>query len=130
MLDPHPRKHGPGRAVLIRLERIARGESPEPEKPPSAPSPPAAAPDPPAPLSPSAVAAARRLKDAGLEPPLESEFDPADLAAVRDVGEAVRVSRTLHYHAEVLSSIRARLIALAERNGGAVTLQTAQTANL
>jgi selenocysteine-specific elongation factor len=32
ILDPHPRRHGPGRDVLVRLERLARGEQvPEPE---------------------------------------------------------------------------------------------------
>lgn len=34
----------------------------------------------------------------------------------------MRVSRTLHYHADVLSDIRGRLVDLAGRNGGAVSL--------
>ena len=74
------------------------------------------------PLSDSALALERRLRDAGVEPPLDSELDAADLAALRDAGRAVRVSKNLHYHAEVLRDIRTRLVALAERHGGAVTL--------
>ena len=30
VLDPRPRRHGPGRDVFVRLERLARGEAPEP----------------------------------------------------------------------------------------------------
>jgi selenocysteine-specific elongation factor len=64
----------------------------------------------------------QRLRDAGVEPPLDSELDAADLAALRDAGRAVRVTKNLHYHAEVLADIRARLIELAKRNGGVVSL--------
>ena len=31
VLDPRPRKHGPSRDLLTRLERLSRGEPPEPE---------------------------------------------------------------------------------------------------
>jgi selenocysteine-specific elongation factor len=34
----------------------------------------------------------------------------------------VRISKTLHYHADVLADIRERLVELAARHGGAVTL--------
>jgi selenocysteine-specific elongation factor len=34
----------------------------------------------------------------------------------------VRVTKNLHYHVDALADIRARLIELAHRNGGAVTL--------
>jgi selenocysteine-specific elongation factor len=64
----------------------------------------------------------RRLREAGTEPPLDSEVDAGDLAALRGAGRAVRVSKALHYHAEVLGDIRRRLVAIAERNGGQVTL--------
>jgi selenocysteine-specific elongation factor len=73
-------------------------------------------------LSPSAEALEQRLKQAGVEPPLDSELDTQDLATLRAAGRAVRVSRTLHYHPDVLADIRARLVALAQRNGGAVSL--------
>ena len=84
---------------------------------------PAPAPEPaPATLSASAQALERRLRDAGVEPPIDSELDAGDLAALRDAGRAVRVSKSLHYHVDSLADIRARLVALAKQNGGAVTL--------
>ena len=73
-------------------------------------------------LSSSAIALEQQLRDAGVEPPLDSEVDDADLAALREAGRAVRVSKVLHYHVDALAEIRARLVKLAERNGGAVTL--------
>src|SRR5205085_3071781 len=80
------------------------------------------APTAPAPLSTSAISLERRLREARFEPPLDSELNPSDLAALRDAARAVRVGRNLHYHPDVLAEIRVRLIALAERSGGAVTL--------
>ncbi len=127
VLDPLPRRHGPSRAVLTRLERLARGEDPEPSErgrmAPGTPAKPAPTPPPAAaPLSPSAQALEQRLRNAGAEPPLDSELDPADLAALRDAGRAVRVTKALHYHADALGEIRERLIEVAGRNGGAITL--------
>ncbi len=116
-LDAQPRKHGPSRNLLVALERLSRGEetaetgvAPAPARPPAAP------------LSPSALALERRLRDAGLEPPLESEVDPDDLGALRAAGRAIRVSKALHYHPDVLADVRRRVIALAGEHGGAVTL--------
>jgi selenocysteine-specific elongation factor len=126
VLDPHPRKHGPSRDLLARLERLARGE---PEPAPAAPEPALAGPEPPATparsaqaLSPSAVALERRLREAGFEPPLDAELDPDDLAALRGAGRAVRVSKTLHYHPDALARLRSTVIGLADRHDGAVTL--------
>jgi selenocysteine-specific elongation factor len=124
ILDPHPRKHGPSRALTSRLERLARGEEapetePEPkpvDRPPT--DQPTAAPE----LSLSALAAEARLREAGLEPPLDAEFDPDDLAALRAAGRAVRVSKSMHYHADTLAEARVRIVELAGRHGGAVTL--------
>jgi selenocysteine-specific elongation factor len=143
VLDPRPRRHGPSRDVLVRLERLARGE----ELPlPSGRASPAsrhgplgvrprhdrsgressgwtpAKPAPTQPLSSSALVLEQRLRDAGVEPPIDSELDAGDLAALRNAGRAVRVSKALHYHADSLDEIRARLVELAQRNGGAVTL--------
>ncbi len=125
VLDPRPRKHGPSRVFTARLQRLARGEDddgpavrPAPEATPAVVSAPAR----PVELSPSAVALEQRLRTAALQPPLDSELDPGDLAALRAAGHAVRVSRTLHYHADVLADVRARVVAIAERNDGAVTL--------
>jgi selenocysteine-specific elongation factor len=129
VLDAHPRKHGPSREVMVRLERLSRGEDPDedaarlgasargqPDGPDSRQH------SPPVRLSLSAEALVRRLRDAGFEPPLDSELDRGDLEAVRDAGRAVRVSKNLHYHPDVLADIRARIIGLASKNGGAVTL--------
>jgi selenocysteine-specific elongation factor len=78
--------------------------------------------EPPPPLSPAALALEQRLRAAGSEPPLDAELDAEQLSALRAAGRAVRVSRTLHYHPEVLEQVRERVIALAQRRGGAVTL--------
>jgi selenocysteine-specific elongation factor len=123
VLDPHPRRHGPSREVLARLERLSRGEAdPEPSGRGSpAPRTPSEA-RPQKPLTDSARALEERLREAGVEPPLDSELDADDLAALREAGRAVRVTKGLHYHAAALGEIRGRVIALAERNGGAVTL--------
>jgi selenocysteine-specific elongation factor len=125
VLDPAPRRHGPSRDTLGRLERLARGEKAEvsgrgtrphgrreaaPEKRVARP------------LSSSAQALEHRLREAGVEPPIDSELDAGDLAALREAGRAVRVSKALHYHAEVLGEIRARVIAVAEGHGGVITL--------
>ena len=122
VLDPAPRRHGPSRDVLARLERIARGEPAEPAgRARTAPRTPSKA-RPEKALSDSALTLERRLQAAGVEPPLDSELDAADLAALRDAGRAVRVTKNLHYHADVLADIRARLIEVARQNGGAVSL--------
>src|SRR5205807_4257859 len=65
VLDAHPRKHGPGREVLIRLERLAEGKPDEEPQPEPRTDPPPA----PAPLSESALALEDQLKRAGAEPP-------------------------------------------------------------
>jgi len=117
VLDPAPRRHGPSRDLLARLARLERGE--EPEEPPPAPSPPRAQPTSPPPLTDAAIAAEARLRAAGLTPPLDADLGaaPADLAALRSVGGAVRIGRTMHMHPEALDDARARLLALLEADG-------------
>jgi selenocysteine-specific elongation factor len=68
-------------------------------------------------LSPSAIALEQRLKDAGYEPPLDAAVDAEDLKALREAGHAIRVTKTLHYHPDVLVDVRQRVIAM-----GSVTL--------
>jgi selenocysteine-specific elongation factor len=121
VLDPHPRRHGPSRELLVRLERLARGDSGGVSVPkdPKRRADQAQAPEP---LRPSALALEERLRQAGLQPPLDSELDPDDLAALRAAGRAVRVSKTLHYHPDVLADVRRRVVELADDHGGAVTL--------
>ena len=129
VLDGHPKKHGPSRDLLARLERLARDEQLEEESDgtstravgqPDGPG--SRQHSPPVRLPASAKALEQRLKAAGLEPPIDSELDPDDLRTLREAGRAVRVSRNLHYHQDVLADARARIVALAERNGGAITL--------
>jgi selenocysteine-specific elongation factor len=121
VLDPHPRRHGPSRELLVRLERLARGDSGDVSVPKDQKrrADQAQAPEP---LRPSALALEERLRQAGLQPPLDSELDPDDLAALRAAGRAVRVSKTLHYHPDVLADVRRRVVELADDHGGAVTL--------
>ncbi len=122
VLDPAPRRHGPSRELTARLERLARGEAPEPAgRALPAPRTPSEA-RPKEALSSSARALEERLREAGAEPPLDSELDAGDLTALREAERAVRVSKTLHYHVDVLADIRARLVEMAGRNGGAVRL--------
>ena len=121
VLDPYARKHGARREVLVRLERLARGEpdpvpAAEPDTPPSIP--PLAQ----QPLSTGAVALEERLREARFEPPPDSELDAGDLETLRRAGRAVRVSKTLHFHAGALEDATRRVVDLAERNGGSVTL--------
>ena len=97
VLDPRPRKHGPG-ARPARPPRApgargaggaavhgarARGRA-EPE--------PAQAPEPQPLLGARRSRSSERLREAGFEPPLDSELDAADLAALREAGRAVRVT--------------------------------------
>ena len=130
VLDPHPRRHGPSRELLTRLARLSSGEPPEPE--PSSERAVSAGGERragrshhasvQAALTRAQLALESELKKAGLEPPLDSELDAEDLAALRAAGRAVRVSRALHYHAGVLADVRRRVLELAARNGGALTL--------
>jgi selenocysteine-specific elongation factor len=117
VLDAHPRRHGPSRELLTRLERLSRGDAghvsvPREQKRRSSQDKPE-----PVELSPSAIALERRLKEAGFEPPLDAELDADDLAALRSAGRAVRVSKALHYHPEVLADLRRRVVEMAGDRG-------------
>ena len=122
VLDPAPRRHGPSRDVIARLERRARGEELSEPAGRASPAPGMPAKPAPKPLSSSALALEARLREAGVEPPIDSEVDVADLAALREAGRAVRVSKSLHYHVESLAEIRGRLVEVAERHDGVITL--------
>ncbi|MGB0097890.1 MAG: SelB C-terminal domain-containing protein, partial [Solirubrobacteraceae bacterium] len=122
VLDAFPKKHGPSRNLLTTLERLSRGETVDEGAPRSATTSARAAPPPHEPLSPSALALEQRLRTAGLQPPLDTELADEDLAALRAAGRATRVSKSLHYHPDVLAEVRERLVALAQDNGGSVSL--------
>ncbi|HEY5188640.1 MAG TPA: SelB C-terminal domain-containing protein, partial [Solirubrobacteraceae bacterium] len=101
---------------------LARGEAPVPPVPESSDVPVIAARPEPAPLRPSALELEARLRASGFEPPLDSELDPDDLAALREAGRATRVARALHFHPDRLAEIRAILIRTAARHEGAITI--------
>jgi selenocysteine-specific elongation factor len=112
VLDPAPRRHGPSRDLLARLQRLERGE-PEPEpdaRPPAAPKPPQRAP-----LGAEALALEERLRQAGHEPPLDAE--PELLAALRAHGRAVRLGPTMHVHTDALDEVHDLVVAAIERDG-------------
>jgi selenocysteine-specific elongation factor len=122
VLDAHPRKHGPSRDVLVRLARLDRGEpDPDPQTQPAGRAI-AAGGGPPPVLSDAARSLEQRLLQAGLEPPPDSQLDAGDLRALREAGRAVRVTKTLHYHTDTLAHVRDRVVALADRAGGTITL--------
>jgi selenocysteine-specific elongation factor len=123
VLDAHPRRHGPSRQTTERLTRLARGEPAEPDEAAE----PATLPERnepvgPPPLSPSALATEQRLRAGWLAPPLDAELGAVDLAALRSAGRAVRVSPTLHFHADALAAAQRQIVDLAGGPGGSVTL--------
>jgi selenocysteine-specific elongation factor len=122
ILDAHPRRHGPSRKTTEHLSRLARGECPEETTVDAQPAVTESAPSPPRPLTQSALDTEHRLRDAGLQPPPDSELDVADLAALRAAGRAVRVSPTLHFHPDALAEAERRIVELAGGPGGSVTV--------
>jgi selenocysteine-specific elongation factor len=128
VIDAHPRRHGPSKELLARLEGLERGEAVDESADTTAGDGGRARggnsrnQGSPTRLRPSAIALEQRLKQAGLEPPLDSELDRDDLSALRSAGRAVRVSKSLHYHPDVLADVRRRVFELAERHHGSVTL--------
>ncbi len=102
-----------GGGVVVDPAPRRRSSLDEPEPEPSAvpAPPPSPGPDLP-PLSPSALATEARLRT--LSPPLDAELPADDLALLRVHGRAVRVGPALHFHADVLAEVEARLVALLE----------------
>ena len=125
VIDPAPRKHGPSEEQLRRLHALERGEQPPPE-PPEAPQQRRQ----PAPvLDDAALRVLALLRADGTEPRADGELAEAtglaaDVVADRlrrleRAGQAVRVSRNLHFHPEPLAALEARAIAVCERDGSA-----------
>jgi selenocysteine-specific elongation factor len=116
VLDPQPRRHGPSRDLLVRLTRLERGEDPEPAAAPAETKPEPAAPEP-VELTPRQRKLEERLRAAGNTPPLDSELDAGDLAALRSAGRAVRLGASMHIHPEPLAAVEDRVVELIERDG-------------
>jgi selenocysteine-specific elongation factor len=113
VVDPHPRKHGPG-------------SKPRPEREPAAkPSEPAPAPA----LDEAALGLAELLRSDGERPRTDAELATAAgldekaaaerLRTLERVGQAVRVARNLHFDPAALEGIVARVVAICERDGAA-----------
>ena len=123
VLDPAARKHGPSRDALARLSRLADGD---PDVDRVRPCPPSTAPSP-LPedvkrvrlVSPAALAVEERLRAAGHAPPGDAELgeDARHLAALRDAGRVVRLSRTIHIHTAALAAVEQRVRAIVEAEG-------------
>jgi selenocysteine-specific elongation factor len=64
-----------------------------------------------------ALALEERLREAGHEPPLDSELDGGTLARLRASGRAVRVGPNLHFHPDALHAVEHRIRAIIERDG-------------
>jgi selenocysteine-specific elongation factor len=126
VLDARARRHGRRPEIVARLERVARGDPPEPAEP--APRPPvvAAEPEPAAAaaaINEEALALAQRLLDAGHEPPALAELGDraAELPALRAAGVAVRVGRDRYAHRDAIVAVAARVTAIIQAEG-AITL--------
>jgi selenocysteine-specific elongation factor len=68
-------------------------------------------------LSAAALATEELLRAAGPEPPPDAELEPADLAALREAGRIVRLTRTMHIHADALAQVRDTVARLIEEEG-------------
>jgi selenocysteine-specific elongation factor len=121
VLDPGPRRHGPSRDLLARLAALERGEEPVEAAPAEAPEPEAELP----PVTAEAEAVEARLREAGAEPPLDSELDRDALSALRAHDRAVRLGPTMHVHPEALAEVQARLTDVIRREGS-ITLARAR----
>jgi selenocysteine-specific elongation factor len=122
VLDARARRHGRRPEIVARLERIARGDPPEPAEP--APRPPVVAAEPAAAaMSEEALAVAQRLLDAGHEPPALAELGDgaAELPALRAAGVAVRVGRDRYAHRDAIAAVATRVTAIIQAEG-AITL--------
>jgi selenocysteine-specific elongation factor len=138
VIDPRPRKHRGGPEVVRRLEAIERGEAPVEARrtgagaraeQPSAERPSPARGE----AAPPLDATSRRLLDLlhadGERPRADAELaeaaglDPRQATArLRELvarGDAVRVARNLHYPAEVLAGLEARIVSACARDGQA-----------
>jgi selenocysteine-specific elongation factor len=125
VVDPRPRKHGPGAEVLERLRALERGE--KPTRPASERAEPSARREEPAVLDDAALRLAALLRSDGPRPRTDAELaaaaglDPAGagerMRRLERAGQAVRVDRNLHFHPEPLSALVARIVAICERDG-------------
>jgi len=126
VLDAAPRRHGPSRDLLARLERLERGEREEPvgelledagvEHSGSAGRDADALPA----MTAAALDCERVLLGAWLEPPQDSVLEPAHATALpvlRANRRAFRIGRGMHVHAAALAELRATVVSHLEARG-------------
>ena len=108
-----------GGGVIVTAARGARRNDPTGSRTVT----PASAPAPPPVLDEAALALEVRLRDAGHEPPSDTELgaDAAILRVLRDAGRAVRLGPTMHAHPEAIAAVRA-VVERIVRAEGAITL--------
>ncbi|HZL49062.1 MAG TPA: SelB C-terminal domain-containing protein, partial [Solirubrobacteraceae bacterium] len=121
ILDPLARRHGPAGAPIQTLRRLLAGEQPPSQDAPIATdatvAKPVAQPASPAPLSPAALALARRLWDEGFSPSPDRQLDTHDLARLRGSGLAVRLAHGRHAHVDAIAETATRLTAIIQAEG-------------
>jgi selenocysteine-specific elongation factor len=130
VVHPAPRKHAAAADVVEWLRAIEGGEErPDPRARPASVGP-AAVGDAEAPaLDDAALRMAAILRSDGLEPRADAdlaaavELAPADaserLRQLERAGHLVRTGTNLHFHAEPLAELEARVVAICEREGEA-----------
>ncbi|MEA2396564.1 MAG: selenocysteine-specific elongation factor [Thermoleophilaceae bacterium] len=127
VVDAAPRKHGPGAEAVERLRALERGEpvdapqaAEEPDRePPAEPAP--------SPLDDASLHVAALLRSDGGAPRAHADLavaagldlgeTEARLVLLERAGQAVRVGRNLHFHAEPLAELEARVVAICQRDG-------------
>jgi selenocysteine-specific elongation factor len=133
VIEAPARRHSARTGVVERLRAIERGDTPPrggPDSPDVGGSPDAPAPlDVPPPLDSAALALLGLLQADGERPRadgeladaafLEPEAATAAFRALEADGSAVRVTRNLHFDADALSVLTARVVAICERDGSA-----------
>jgi selenocysteine-specific elongation factor len=131
VIEAPARRHSARAGVVERLQAIEAGADPAVLDAAGAPAHPGdvrAAPAP-APLDPPAIALRDLLRADGERPRTDAELaeaarlDPAAASAayraLEAEGSAVRVARNLHFEANALASLIARVVAICERDGSA-----------
>ena len=124
VVESPARRHSGRAEVVARLRALEGGEEPEAPRHAAPPKPSA-----PAPLDAAAIALRDRLHEDGERPRTDSELataaglDPAAAAqafrALEAEGSAIRVARNLHFGADALAALIARVVAICERDGAA-----------
>jgi selenocysteine-specific elongation factor len=71
----------------------------------------------PQPLDTAALALEARLRDAGHEPPLDTELDQFALARLREAGRVLRAGQSMHFHADAVAEVEQRVRTIIETEG-------------